>query len=190
MNIKLWSKRKLKRFKKTKIFVNRKVTIGCISIFLIFIGFCLFQFVCLPRISLKGDSKIVLNYQEKYIEKGYFARHLGRNITKDVVVSGKVKSNSLGTYKIQYKVGKGIFSKTVTRTVIVRDEEPPTLEIDNSDIYICPGDEVVPQKVHAMDNYDGDVSKWVKSKINRSKSKITYSVTDRAGNTQEVVKKI
>ena len=164
------------------------IIFGCIFGLIACIG--LFQFLCFPKIDLKGDKKTVLNYKEKYVEKGYSAKYFGKDLTRDVKVSGKVHSNKLGTYKIRYQVGKGFFTRKVIRTVIVRDTEKPKLEIDGRDLYLCPGSEVVPEKVKATDNYDGDISKRVKNVISKDKSSITYSVTDKAGNTKKVVKKI
>lgn len=190
MKIKIWVKRKIKRMKRTRFFVSRKIQYLCVLFFVLILGFGLYHFFCLPRIELKGDKKIVLNYKEKYVEKGWKASYFGKNITKDVISSGKVRSDKLGTYEISYKVGSGIFFRTVTRTVIVKDTEKPKLEIDSSDIYVCPGDEVVPEKVKASDNYDGDISKKVKNTINKEKNKIIYSVSDKSGNVKKVEKKI
>lgn len=184
------SKRIKKRVKDQKLFSNKKIKIIGISILSLLLIFVLFNFFCLPKLVLKGNKKITLNYNEKYIEKGYKANYFGKNLTKNVKVSGKVKSQKLGVYKINYQVKHWIFTKKVTRTINVKDIEKPKMNIDNKDVYICPGAEIVPEKVKATDNYDGDISKKVKNVVSRDKNKITYTVTDKSGNTKKVDKKI
>ena len=157
-------------------------------VLLIFVAVGIYNFMLLPQIKLRGDKTVVLDYQEKYIEKGYQADFLGNNITDNVSVEGKVDSNKIGVYEIVYTVKEGAFTKKVKRKVIVKDRKKPVLEIDNSDIYLCPGDEVVPEKVKATDNYDGDLTKYVDVSI--KKDQITYHVEDKSGNERKVTKKI
>ena len=141
-----------------------------------------------PKITLNGKSKITLNYMDKYVERGYSAKYFNNDLTSKVVVSGKVNTKKLGTYKISYKVKKGIFTRSVTRKVVVKDTEKPKLDIKSDDLYVCPGDEVVPDKVKAIDNYDGDVSSKVENILDTDK--ITYRVKDSSGNVSEVSRKI
>lgn len=151
----------------------------------------LYYFLLIPQIHLNGASKTIVDYKGKYTEKGCKASLLGKDITKEVTITGKVNTKKLGTYKIVYKAGNGLFQNKKTRTVEVRDREKPKLSIDSSDIYLCPGDEIVPEKVEATDNYDGDLTaKVAKPIISTDNSRITYSVTDSSGNRTEVTKKI
>ena len=151
----------------------------------------LYHFVLLPQIHLKGQKKIILDYQNKYSEKGYVASFLGKDVTKDVVVKGKVNEDKLGIYKITYMVKEGLFKKTVTRIIEVKDREKPKLNIDSSDLILCPGAEIVPAKVEAIDNYDGDISDKVgEPVISEDKSMITYIAKDSSGNITKISKKI
>ena len=171
---------------------NKKLMIIFCSLFLligIIIG--IYSFLLIPQIQLKGKRKMILDYQSSYKEKGFKATYLGKDITKEVKVSGKVNGKKLGVYKITYKAGKGLFQNKVVRLVEVKDREKPTLNITDEDIYLCPGDEVVPEKVEAKDNYDGDLTdKVAKPVIASDSSSITYSVTDSSGNITKVTKKI
>ena len=188
MKVKIWLLRKIRRFKETGIIVNRKVTISliffCCAVLLLGCG----NLLLIPKIDLNGNKKIIVDYKEKYIEKGYEASFLGNDISDDVQVSGIVNTKKLGTYEITYKVRAGLFTRKVTRTVEVRDREEPKLLIDDSDIYLCPGDEIVPDKVKAKDNYDGDISRKVENII--GKNKIVYRVEDTSGNESSVTKKV
>ncbi len=181
-------KRKIKRLFETKHFINKKFLVWFSLVATIMLVVIIINFLLLPQINLKGDKVVVLNYKDKYKEKGYNASFLGDDISSDVSVSGKVNSNKLGEYDITYKVKTGIFTRKVKRKVLVKDLTKPKLDIDNSDIYLCPGDEVVPEKVKATDNYDGDISKRIKTIIDSDS--IIYKVKDSSGNMKEVEKKI
>lgn len=181
------SKRKLKR-----LFHTKKAKYICLFAILGICLLCGIGFLCylllFPKITLNGKSSITLNYMDKYVERGYAAKYFDKNLTSKVTVNGKVNTKKLGTYKITYKVKNGIFTRTVTRKVVVSDTEKPKLDITSDDLYICPGTEVVPDKVKATDNYDGDISKKVENIIDPDK--ITYKVTDSSGNVSEVSRKI
>ena len=164
--------------------------IGGIILFVFIVTFCVYNFLLLPTISLKGKKTVVLNYKENYKEKGYNASHLGKNLNDDVKVKGSVNSKKLGTYEITYEVGSGLLKRKVVRKVEVKDTEKPKLEVNKDDIYLCPGADFVPEKIKASDNYDGDLSKKVKSIINKDKTEVTYLVKDKSGNEKRITKKI
>lgn len=157
-------------------------------VFLVFVAIAIYNFMLLPQINLKGKNTVTLNYKDKYIEKGYKATFLGNDVTKKVSVKGKVNSKKIGVYKLVYKIKVGTFTREVIRKVVVEDRKKPKLEIDNSDIYLCPGDDVVPAKVKAFDEYDGDLTEKVKVDI--AKNEIIYKVSDKSGNETSVRKKI
>ena len=186
-------KSRLSKEKKIKRFFDRnkkKLFYTFLFCFIIIGLFCLYEFLLIPQISLKGSNNTILEYPNKYVEKGYKAKFLGKDISKEVKVSGKVNNKKIGTYKINYKVGKGILKNKTTRTVIVKDTKKPVLGIDKKDVYICPGDEFVPDKITATDNYDGDLSNKIKTVISKEKDMVTYSVTDSSNNTKKISKKI
>ena len=170
--------------KKKKLFF----VIGLIVVLLLIIGFLVYEFILLPNISLKGKNPTIVKYESKYVEKGYKASFLGKDITKKVKVSGKVNEKKLGEYKIKYKVSEGIFSRTTIRKVLVKDLEKPKMNISKDDVYVCPGSEFVPEKVTATDNYDKKVK--VKNVLSKDKNTVTYSATDSSGNTSSITKKV
>mgnify|MGYP002852545855 CR=1 FL=1 len=188
MRIKIWVRRKLKRM--FSLYRRKRIIAVLVSLFLVIFVGLLYYFVISPQIHLKGDKKVILNYQEKYVEKGYVARFFGDDVTDDVVVSGHVNSEKLGTYRISYEVKEAFLRKKVVRSVSVLDTQKPVLDIDDKDLYLCPGSEIVPDKVQATDNYDGDLTSKVKTIISRDKGKLTYQVSDMSGNTSKVEKKI
>ena len=159
--------------------------VGCV--FLLLFLFLFVEFILFPRIELKGGNKVILNYLEEYKEKGYSASHFGKNITKNVSISGKVNSKKLGDYKIVYRVKDGAFQKKVVRTVLVRDRKKPSLSVSSGNLYICPGSKFEKEEVTAKDNYDGDLTSKIKTKV--SKDKVTYTVRDSNGNEKIVSRK-
>ena len=175
-------KRKLKKKAKQKII--KSIIIGAILLVVLVFSFVIIDYFIFPRIYLKGGNSINIEYKTKYIEKGYSAKQLNKNITNEVRTTGDVNTNKLGKYKIKYKVGSGIFSKTVIRTIIVEDKTKPIIELKKGDIYACPGTEYKPDKIKANDNYDGDISKKVKSFIN--KNQVTFTVSDSSGNKRKI----
>ena len=177
--------------KKLKKNISKQNVLAFFIALLILVGaFGIYEFLLTPQIHLKGKKEVVLGYQKKYSEKGYDASFLGKNVTSDVVVKGKVDSNKLGTYDVIYEVKKGVLHKRIIRTVKVKDIEKPKLEIDDSDLMLCPGSDVVPEKIIATDDYDKDLTDKVESVIGEKKDSITYKVCDKSKNCTSVTKKI
>ncbi len=183
--------RKNKEEKKNKSFWSTKVWILLGAVVFLCCLVLLYFYVFTPQIHLKGKKVIDLEYQEKFVDKGYTASYLGKDVTKKVKVSGKVNSKKLGVYTITYRVGSGFFSGQTKRTVRVKDMTKPKMEMDKSDIYVCPGEKVSPLKeVKATDNYDGDLTKKVKHELNKEESILTYYVSDSSGNIKKISKNV
>jgi len=173
-----------------KIGITKPLMIGGIFLIAFFAIIFLINLILLPQIELKGGKKITVEYKEKYSEAGYKANHLGKNLTKDVKVKGKVNTEKLGEYQVTYTVGSGIFKRKVVRLVEVSDTTKPKLKINKDDIYVCPGTKYSLEKVEATDNYDGDLTDKVKGEISRKEDMVTYSVKDSNGNKKSITKKI
>ena len=165
--------------------VEKRLVINKTFLFFMFINvlaICvvLFNYFMFAHVDLVGKSEVVLNYKEEYIEKGFTATRVGKDISDEVVIKGKVNTNKLGKYKITYEV-PGLFGKSVVRTVHVKDLEKPVLDVDGSKkIYLCPGTKYKKENIKANDNYDGDLSKKVL--IESTDEVVTYSVEDSSGN--------
>lgn len=156
---------------------------------LLFFFFVFFlHVVMVPEIALVGGENIVLEYQDSYQEFGYRATHLGKDVTEDVLVVGKVNSKKLGKYSISYQVGEGIFSKKIVRKIEVVDSKKPKIHMDSKDIYVCPGKKYQLEPVQADDNYDGDLTSKVHGSIHGNQ--VVYSVKDSSGNESKVTKKL
>ena len=115
------------------------------------------------------------------------------NITKDIrVIENTVDTSKVGTYKVVYEVTDKQGAKTMkTITVIVRSNDKPVISgADN--VSIKEGTEFNPMKgVTATDTEDGNITKDIKvsGKVDIDKPgkyELTYTVTDKDGNTTTV----
>ena len=124
--------------------VEKRLVINKTFLFFMFVNvlaICvvLFNYFMFAHVDLIGKSEVVLNYKEEYIEKGFIATRVGKDISDEVLVTGKANTSKLGKYKITYEV-PGLFGKSVVRTIEVKDLEKPVLDVDGSKkIYLCPG---------------------------------------------------
>ena len=177
----------MKKFIK-RIGLTKKYILWSACFIVFFLAVFLVQKLLFPQITLTGGKKIVVEYKETYKENGYKASYLGKNISNDVKVSGKVNTEKLGEYKVSYEVGNGFFKTKVVRTVSVSDTTKPKLEVSKDDVYACPGTKYKAEKVKATDNYDGDLTKKVESEV--GKNFVTYRVVDSSGNKKEITKKL
>ncbi len=159
------------------------LVISLVAVFILVGGNYLF-----PRIELKGERIVTLNYKEKYKEAGYKAKFLKKDITDQVKVSGKVNSEKLGTYEISYEVGDP-FKRKATRVVKVKDKSKPVIELESKgDIYLCPGRNFSGMKATAYDNYDGDLTK--KIQVKETDDSVSYTVKDSSGNKKIVKRRL
>ncbi len=163
--------------------------IWCLIFVLFLFALLFFNYVLMPRIVLKGNRFITLNYKEKYRESGFKAFYQGEDISEYVKVKGCVNSNKLGIYKIIYEVKYGSLSRSVVRKVEVKDKSAPVIRFANKgDISVCPGRKYKNPKYEAFDNYDGNITDKVK--VIKRNNYILYKVSDRFGNSKVLRKNI
>ena len=85
-----------------------------------------------PKIKLEGEREYSLFLFEEYTEKGFSAfDYTGKELTEDVIVTGKVNIEEPGEYVIEYTVTDD-YRNTVAekRVITVKDKPaPPTLEL-------------------------------------------------------------
>lgn len=156
-----------------------------IGTFLVLIG--LFLTISLPSIQLKGDSIMEVNYGTDFIDPGVIASFLGKDISKEVKTSSSVKKE-IGKYSIKYQV-KGLFSKTITRTVYVVDKERPILTLMGKDeVVLCPNQTYKEDGYQAFDQHDGDITEQVI--VKKYNDRILYEVKDSSSNITSLDRKI
>ncbi len=137
---------------------------------------------------LLGDNNIVLEYGQKYEENGFVANIKNKSHVKDVKVTSNVNINKIGTYEINYKLNFLNYSKTLKRTVTIKDDIIPVINIKcNTRQYLTVNDKFEECDVNANDNYDKDLTDKIIVENNLDTSKvgdyeIKYTVSDSSNN--------
>lgn len=111
------------------------------------------------ELTLNGESEVVYNYQQEYVEDGAKATVFGFDISNKVSIDNTVDVNVLGDYVVTYTVKFGNVEKVVERMVLVRDLSAPEIHSTfDSVLYIKQEGKVTYPVFSAVDNYDGDVT--------------------------------
>jgi alpha-tubulin suppressor-like RCC1 family protein len=144
-----------------------------------------------PAIVLKGASPMTVEANSLFEDPGATAYDVqDGDISASIVVTGTVDTATLGTYTLFYNVSDsaGNAAPTVTRTVYVKDTQPPVLTLLGDPVMSVPyGAAFVDPGATATDAYYGDVSPLivVTGTVDTSKPgkyTLRYNVTDPSGN--------
>ncbi len=154
--------------------------------------------VVAPEISLTDGTETVFNVGSDYKDPGFTAADdVDGDITDKVVVDGSVDGHTEGTYTLTYKVADSSNNPfEIQRKVTVKDIKAPVITLTgDSSVYLLINSSYEDPGFSASDNKDGDVTSKVavSGSVDTSKTgqyKITYSVSDSAGNTTSVVRTI
>ncbi len=179
----------LEKIKLEKSINKIKIIKMIVILFLIMDMFVLFACLFMsPQIDLKYGKEINIKYPSKYKEPGYSAKVLGKDISKKVLVKGKI-SNNPGTYKVTYIVKNFIFKTVAIRTVNIIDDQPPKIILKgNNNVQICPGTKYKEEGFEVTDNYDKDIVSNVE--IENNDLEIIYRVKDSSNNKAQVIRKV
>lgn len=147
------------------------------------------------HIDLNGKDVIYLEPGEEYEEYGANANFMGTKLS--VKIFGTVNSNESREYKIYYSA-RNIFGlvKKKTRTVIVKDRNRPTIELNGSSLVVLKiGEKYKEPGYKAIDNEDGNITKKVKVSGNVYTDKVgsyqlAYDVYDKSGNYTKIYRKV
>ena len=147
------------------------------------------------KIKLLGNDVVIVEVGGEYKEPGYTAIYKKIDLSKKVVVKGKYDVNKLGEYELTYKIKYKNRSSKTTRKIIVQDKTKPELILESGDIIITVGSEYKEPGYKAIDNYDGDITKKVKTKNNIDSSKegdyeVTYTVKDSHKNKKTIKRSV
>ena len=139
-------------------------------------------------LALNGERDIYLEYGQEYQEQGAVATLSDSGDEIPVTVIGQVHTN-LGDYLIKYIAECDGHTVTGYRYVHVVDSEPPIISlVSNPKSYTLIGETYQEEGFSATDNYNGDLTAQVVCK--ETDGVMYYSVTDTAGNTTTVTRKI
>ena len=150
----------------------------------------------LPEITLIGNSNEDIDVGSVYIDPGASATdNYDGDITDLIVVLGSVDPTTIGTYYLQYNVtdSEGNDAITMTRTINVGDQIPPTISLFGSQsITIEVGSSYSDSGASAIDNYDGNISSLIQVSGSVDPSVVSlytidYDITDSSGNSATTV---
>lgn len=140
-----------------------------------------------PKITLKGDKKVSICPHAEYKEEGYSATdNYDGDLTKKVKIT---KKDNIITYLVKDTAGN---TTKVKRTIIKEDKTAPVITLkQGSTITLYLNETWKEPGYTAIDNCDSDITNKVETSgnVNTKKLgtyKITYSVTDEAGNVAKI----
>ena len=151
-----------------------------------------------PVISLVGSSTIYLGVGDNYTDTGATAEDsIDGDITSSITSSGTVDTATEGTYTITYSVSDAAGnSVSITRTVIVSLDLPPTITLTGSStITLLVGDTYTEDGCVATDQEDGDITASITTSGTVDTSiagtyTVVYSVRDSSGNLASVSREV
>lgn len=180
--------------KKCKMIVS-SIIIGIIVVSLYAIyGLMVYFGVFTPRFVLKGDSHIVVEAKQEYVDEGVKAVYRGKDLSNEVTVTNRVNIHKVGIYEVEYSWDK--YQKHVIRTVEVKDTKAPTITLKGeSKVKVFENETYEEQGFVASDDVDGNLTSIVEVKHNIDVTKkgiyeIRYTVADKSGNKQQVTREV
>jgi len=182
-DIKGEEKNSIHSFFHNKVFIITAISLGIVLLIIILL------FLILPTIALNGDSKVKVAYNNVYTEEGATAKFLGKDISKDIKISGNVDVSKIGDYKITYIIKKNFVTIKKNRIVTVVDEKAPIITLEGEEnLAICPKEKYEEIGFKAEDEYDGDLTDKVK--VTEEDNLITYTVSDSSNNEYITTRKL
>lgn len=171
----------------------KKVTIFLI-ILLILLSICLCITILLqkPKIEKQEIIEIAVNSDDRI--KIPITKYLLFDVSNEVKINGNIDYSKVGEYEIEYEVPLIIGKYHEKQTIRIVDEIPPEIILDGEEeINLSYTKEYEEIGVHAIDNYDGDITEKInieKNQINENQMEIKYTVTDNSGNTNVKIRKV
>ena len=178
-----------------KICFSILIILGVISSGIWYFLFRVNQFTL--SVHIKGDSEVVLEYGDPYLEPGYRAVLTGTHFWKDGVqprgleleINSDLKEKVVGKYTITYVARCLWWEASAQRTVRIVDTTSPRITLMNSSNQtVQPGEKYVEEGFYAIDNYDGDITDQVRR--TEEFGVIYYVVKDSSGNLAYAERKI
>lgn len=180
--------------KKCRFIVYSMVCL-CTLFVLYVLSRCMYQYgVFMPYFKLLQEETITLSLDEEYKEYGYEAYYHFKNYQQEVEVSGRVNTSKVGEYTITYAIpALDVYKR---RVVIVQDTQKPKLTLKGEkSVHTFVNQPYKDEGAIAIDSYDGDLTKYIKTKDNVDISKegkytITYTVKDKSNNKTSIQREV
>ena len=167
-----------------KFQIDKKILIILLSILGLLVLFLVIYFFFVPRFQLNSfSSKIEVPYAQEFaFQAGDVCYGTFFHCEKvEAREEGTVDTTKLGSYKVTYVFEYQSKVLLKEQEVLVVDDEKPVISIEGEEpLTYCANGNGYGYKVVATDNYDGDLSDKVISKIENEK--IVFEVVDSSGN--------
>ena len=143
-------------------------------------------------IKLNGKEKIELEYGEDYKDQGAKASYKKENLTKKIKIKTNINLKKIGEYYYKYTIKYKNITKSIKRTVIIKDTTKPEIKLNGDErINIYLDNDYNELGASATDNYDGDLTDKIKvegSVDNKKQGEyiIKYSVADSSNNENTI----
>ena len=196
-------KKKKKRKLKKKPIIILFVIIGIIVLSIA--GFFIAQYVLKEingeskylKLELKGESEVVIKYNDEYEDPGAVASYKKEDLTKEIDINNNLDTKKVGEYTYTYKIKYKKQVKEIKRTIKVVDEDKPSLKLNGrEEMSMVAGTQYKEYGAVASDLYDGDLTDKIEvdtSLLNTNAVgtyDVKYKVTDSSNNTTELVRKV
>ena len=158
--------------------IRKKKKRKLIFLLCLFVASIIYMFI--PGFALRGKKHMEITYNTEYVEPGYSATYLLKDINKYVKVSNNIDNTKVGTYRVNYYLKYKIFKFRKTRIVKVIDDIDPIINLKEDVIMVCPNKEIPDIEYTAYDEYDGDITDKVVQEL--VDNKMIFTVNDKANN--------
>lgn len=136
-----------------------------------------------------GNKIITVDVNSNYSLPPVKAYIFNNNITNKIEKKDNVNIESIGKYKVNYKVKYLLTTKELNIIVNVVDRELPKIVLNGEEnITICPNKEYVEEGYSASDNYDGNITSKVE--IINNDTYLEYIVKDSSNNKFSIKRNI
>lgn len=139
-----------------------------------------------PVFTINGDKDMVIPVFSEYKEEGATATFRDEDLTGRITMIGGVDTATVGKYNIEYEfTHRGKIYRAKRKISVVDNEKPVITLKGEAEITISSIDFYSESGATATDNYSGDLTEHItteKTKVEKNKYKITYSVADSSGN--------
>ena len=144
------------------------------------------------KMKLNGASSVDIEYGSTYADQYATATYGKKDISSSINVSGNVDTSKVGSYKITYTATHKKKTKSITRTVNIKDTVSPTLTlVGDAEINIAQNSTYQELGCTAQDNYDGDLTTKIviENQVDTATKGtyiVKYTVTDSSGNSANI----
>lgn len=145
--------------------------------------------------TLNGSNKEIIDVFDECKDPECSSTIFGKKIN-NIKVKSNFDNEKVGKYKIIYEITFLKTKKVIIRKIEVADNVSPIITLNgDNEVTITVGDEYKEQGVLAVDNYDKDLSEFVKVESNLNINKvgeyqINYNVEDSSKNKASITRKV